>query len=147
VIGVARHAARLLQQGQATLARQTYYVLTRRCVNFCEDYGAHDIFPLNIPYDFAVAYRDLALEQLEDEVVSEQLMALPGVGRWTADMLLMFSLGRLDILPIGDLALRKSIRMHYDLPEHAGQEVYLKIAENWRPYRTVASWYYWAAVD
>jgi hypothetical protein len=63
---VARHAARLASQGQSNLARRAYYVLTRRCVDFCEEYGAHDIFPLNIPYDFAVAFRDLALEQLEE---------------------------------------------------------------------------------
>jgi DNA-3-methyladenine glycosylase II len=87
------------------------------------------------------------LEALDDEQVSELLMGLPGVGRWTVDMLLMFSLGRMDVLPLGDLALRKSIRLHYQLPAEAGHEVYLALAEAWRPYRTVASWYYWAAVD
>ena len=63
---VARHAARLARQGQGDVARRACYALTRRCVDFCETYGAHDIFPLNIPYDFAVAYRDLALTQLEE---------------------------------------------------------------------------------
>jgi DNA-3-methyladenine glycosylase II len=87
------------------------------------------------------------LETLDDERAAALLMDLPGVGRWTADMLLMFSLGRMDVLPVGDLALRKSIRMHYRLPVDAGHEVYLELAEAWRPYRTIASWYYWAAVD
>ena len=87
------------------------------------------------------------LETLDDERASELLMDLPGVGRWTADMLLMFSLGRMDVLPVGDLALRKSIRLHYRLPVEADYEVYLELAEAWRPYRTIASWYYWAAVD
>jgi len=87
------------------------------------------------------------LDTLDDERASELLMDLPGVGRWTADMLLMFSLGRMDVLPIGDLALRKSIRMHYRLSVDASHEVYLALAEAWRPYRTIASWYYWAAVD
>ena len=59
----------------------------------------------------------------------------------------MFSLGRLDVLPIGDLALRKSIQAHYRLPDDTDRDVYLEIAESWRPYRTIASWYYWAAVD
>jgi DNA-3-methyladenine glycosylase II len=93
---------------------------------------------------------ELVLEQLDsldDDEVSDLLMDLPGVGQWTADMLLMFSLGRMDVLPIGDLALRKSIRVHYQLPPEAGREVYLELAETWRPYRTIASWYYWAAVD
>lgn len=87
------------------------------------------------------------LDTLDDESAAALLMDLPGVGRWTADMLLMFSMGRMDVLPVGDLALRKSIRTHYRLPVDAGHEVYLELAEAWRPYRTIASWYYWAAVD
>jgi 3-methyladenine DNA glycosylase/8-oxoguanine DNA glycosylase len=62
-------------------------------------------------------------------------------------MLLMFSLGHLDILPLGDLALRKSMRLLHDLAETAAVEDYLQLAECWRPYRSVASWYLWAAVD
>ena len=87
------------------------------------------------------------IDQLDDDKISELLMALPGIGRWTADMFLMFSLGRLDVLPVGDLALRKSIRQLYRLPEDAAHEDYIEAAERWRPYRTVASWYCWAAVD
>jgi len=85
---VARHAARLARQGQDDVARRAYYVLTCRCVRFCEAYGAHDIFPLNIPYDFAVAYQDLALAQLEEHVeaieaeVREMLR-----GDWAPEML------------------------------------------------------------
>lgn len=88
-----------------------------------------------------------AMEKHDEERVSETLMAVPGIGRWTADMFLMFSLGKLDVLPLGDLALRKSIRHHYGLAEDAAHEAYLAVAEDWRPYRTVASWYIWAAVD
>ena len=93
---------------------------------------------------------DLVLDdmgKLEDEIVSEKLMALPGIGRWTADMFLMFSLGRLDVLPIGDLALRKSIQQLYGLSGDIDYENYIGVAECWRPYRTVGSWYCWAAVD
>jgi uncharacterized Zn finger protein len=85
---VARQAARLARQGQGEVARRAYYVLTRRCVDFCEDYGAHDIFPLNIPYDFAVAYRDLALDQLEEHtnaIESEVRRMLQG--DWAPEML------------------------------------------------------------
>lgn len=88
-----------------------------------------------------------ALESLDDETASAQLMNLPGVGRWTADMVLMFSLGHLDILPIGDLALRKSIQVHYRLDDADMPDACLEVAETWRPYRSIASWYYWAAVD
>ena len=62
-------------------------------------------------------------------------------------MFLMFSLGRLDVLPLGDLALRKSIAHHYALPEKPAIRDFHEIADNWRPYRTVSSWYLWAAVD
>ncbi len=88
-----------------------------------------------------------ALEVLDDDAAAEALMALPGVGRWTADMLLIFSFGHLDILPLGDLALKKSIRLAHDLPATAADEHYLALAESWRPWRSVASWYFWAAVD
>lgn len=85
---VARHAARLAQQGQGDAARQTYFMLTVSCVDFCETYGAHDIFPSNIPYDFAEVYRDLALEQIDDHAnaiereVREMLQ-----GEWAPEML------------------------------------------------------------
>jgi len=87
------------------------------------------------------------LDTLDDERVAEMLMDLPGIGQWTAEMLLMFSLGRMDVLPVGDLALRKSMRVHWGLDEGVAHDVYLELAEAWRPYRTVASWYIWAAVD
>jgi DNA-3-methyladenine glycosylase II len=87
------------------------------------------------------------LARLENAQVFEALTALRGIGPWTVDMFLMFSLGRLDVLPLGDLALRKSIAHHYELPEQAAIDDYLAIAERWRPYRTVSSWYLWAAVD
>jgi len=93
---------------------------------------------------------DIDLRQLpnmDNETVFDVLSALPGVGPWTVDMFLMFSLGRLDVLPLGDLALRKSIEHHYQLPGNSSIEDYHAVAEKWRPYRTISSWYLWAAVD
>lgn len=93
---------------------------------------------------------ELDLEQLakmENEPVYEALSILPGIGPWTVDMFLMFSLGRLDVLPLGDLALRKSIAHHYELPTNPEIQDYHAIADRWRPYRTISSWYLWAAVD
>jgi DNA-3-methyladenine glycosylase II len=87
------------------------------------------------------------LSRMENEPIFESLSALPGVGPWTVDMFLMFSLGRLDVLPLGDLALRKSIEHHYRLPQNPQLKDYHAIADRWRPYRTVSSWYLWAAVD
>jgi hypothetical protein len=77
---VARHADRLARQDQGHVARRAYYTLTVHCKNFCEDYGSHEIFPVNIPYDFAAAYRDLALDQLEEHttaIVPQKAMGKP----------------------------------------------------------------------
>jgi len=85
---VARQASRLSRQGQGDVARRAYYLLTRECVDFCQEYGAQDIFPLNIPYDFAEAYRDLALDQLEahaETIESEVRRMLRG--DWAPEML------------------------------------------------------------
>jgi DNA-3-methyladenine glycosylase II len=125
-----------------------FYRVRERSLRNCGLSGAKIRYIREISRRLRCGELDLEqLENLDDEQVSGLLMDLPGIGRWTADMLLMFSLGRMDVLPIGDLALRKSIRMHYNLPDEAAYERYLELAEKWRPYRTIASWYYWAAVD
>jgi DNA-3-methyladenine glycosylase II len=94
--------------------------------------------------------RQLALEELEgmsNDSISRILTEIPGIGPWTVDMFLIFSMGRLNVLPLGDLALRKSLALHYQLPDKATLEEYQAIAETWHPYQTVASWYLWLAVD
>jgi DNA-3-methyladenine glycosylase II len=88
-----------------------------------------------------------ALDKMDNESVANMLRPLPGIGPWTIDMFLMFSLARLDVLPLGDLALRKAFELHYPLPATALLEDYQAIATAWQPYRTVASWYLWASVD
>ena len=84
---------------------------------------------------------------MDNTQIAEHLIELPGIGPWTVDMFLMFSLGRLDVLPLGDLALRKAFALHYPLPEKPATDDYLAIAEPWHPYETIASWYLWASVD
>jgi len=146
-------AQTILQRLQQRLATelfqpQHFYRIQDRSLRSCGLSGAKIRYIREIARRLRCGELDLEqLEDLDDEQVSGLLMELPGVGRWTADMLMMFSLGRMDVLPIGDLALRKSIRMHYELPDDADYERYLELAEQWRPYRTIASWYYWAAVD
>jgi DNA-3-methyladenine glycosylase II len=88
-----------------------------------------------------------SLDKMDNESITDMLRPLPGIGPWTIDMFLMFSLARLDILPLGDLALRKAFSLHYPLPESAPLKDYQAIATSWQPYRTVASWYLWASVD
>jgi DNA-3-methyladenine glycosylase II len=98
----------------------------------------------------AIEHRELDLKvlaQTDDNEVTKTLSALPGIGPWTIDMFMMFSLGRLDILPLGDLALRKSFNRHYNIARPDDYDEYQQLAQSWRPYRTVASWYLWASVD
>ena len=88
-----------------------------------------------------------SMQEMNNSQISDCLIQLPGIGPWTIDMFLMFSLGRLDVLPLGDLALRKAFAKHYPLPEQATINDYLVIAECWHPYESIASWYLWASVD
>jgi DNA-3-methyladenine glycosylase II len=86
------------------------------------------------------------LKQLPDEEVSAQLTAVKGVGQWTADMFLMFNLGRPDVFPVGDLGIRNAMKRLYELPEKPTPADYVRIAEPWRPYRSLASLYLWTAL-
>ena len=76
-----------------------------------------------------------------------ELVAVKGIGEWSAHMFLMFQLERPDILPVGDLGIRKMVQRHYGLAELPGAAEIERIAEPWRPYRTIASWYLWRGVD
>jgi DNA-3-methyladenine glycosylase II len=86
------------------------------------------------------------LKQLTDEEVSSQLTAVKGVGQWTTDMFLMFNLGRPDVFPVGDLGIRNAMKRLYDLPEKPTPADYARIAEPWRPHRSLASLYLWTAL-
>jgi len=82
-----------------------------------------------------------------DEEVIEHLTEVKGIGRWTAEMFLMFSLGREDVFSYGDLGLRNAMRKLYGLRKHPSPAQAEKISSKWRPYRTLASLYLWASVD
>jgi DNA-3-methyladenine glycosylase II len=86
------------------------------------------------------------LPTLADEEVIAHLLPVRGIGRWTAQMFLVFSLGRLDVLPVDDLGLRVGVQRQYGLPELPGKTQLLELAEPWRPYRTVATWYLWRSL-
>ena len=86
-------------------------------------------------------------EDVPDEAVAKHLIQLKGVGVWTAEMFLMFHLLRPNILPVGDLGLRKAINLHYNGGEKLDEAATLKLAQPWAPYRTVATWYLWRSLD
>ena len=82
-----------------------------------------------------------ALDHLPDEEVIETMTKVKGIGRWSAEMFLMFRLQRADVLPVGDLGIVKAMQRQYGLRKAPKAERMLKIAECWRPYRSVGSWY------
>ena len=87
-----------------------------------------------------------SLSRLSDEEIISQLTQIKGIGRWTAEMFLIFSLGRLDVLPVGDLGLQKGVQLLYSMPELPKPAQIDEIGEAWRPYRTVATWYLWKSL-
>ena len=87
------------------------------------------------------------LPDLPDEEVAEQLTAIKGLGQWTADMFLMFHLGRPDVLPVGDQGIRRAVQVEYRLRKLPDAKRLEKIARPWRPYRTLACLYLWSSLD
>lgn len=87
------------------------------------------------------------LKRMDDEEIVERLTQVRGIGRWTVEMLLMFRLGRPDVLPVGDFAVRKGFMVAYGLDEMPKPKALELHAECWRPYRSVASWYMWRALE
>jgi DNA-3-methyladenine glycosylase II len=87
------------------------------------------------------------LPDLPDEEVSAQLTAIKGLGQWTADMFLMFHLGRPDVLPVGDQGIRRAVKVEYRLRKFPDPKRLEKIAKPWRPYRTLACLYLWSSLD
>jgi DNA-3-methyladenine glycosylase II len=87
------------------------------------------------------------LDELPDEQVTAELVAVKGLGPWTADMFLLFHLQRPDVLAVGDLGIRRAAMIAYRLEELPGPDELTAIAEPWRPYRSVACRYLWRSLD
>jgi DNA-3-methyladenine glycosylase II len=87
------------------------------------------------------------LRELPDDEVASRLVAVKGIGQWSADMFLIFHLGRADVLPVGDLGIRRAAERSYCLPALPSPEELRAIAEPWRPHRTLACLYLWKTLD
>jgi len=87
------------------------------------------------------------LVKMSDEEIISRLVQVRGIGVWSVEMLLMFRLGRPDVLPVSDLGVRKGFMLTYGLAEMPAPKELLAYGERWRPYRSVAAWYMWRAVD
>lgn len=86
------------------------------------------------------------IEEAADAEVATRLLEVKGVGQWTVDMYLIFHLGRPDVLPVGDLGIRRAAMLSYRLRKLPQPERLVKLARPWRPWRSVASWYLWASL-
>ena len=87
------------------------------------------------------------ITRLGDAEIIERLTAVRGVGQWTVEMLLIFKLGRPDVLPVDDFGVRSGFRHAYGLAEMPKPKELLEFGERWRPHRTTAAWYLWRAAD
>ena len=83
------------------------------------------------------------LHRLPDDEVISLLVPVRGIGVWTAEMFLIFSMGRLDVLPVGDLGLRAGVQSVFGLADLPDRGALLEQGEAWRPYRSIATWYFW----
>lgn len=86
------------------------------------------------------------LDQLSDEEVIEEIVAVRGLGRWTAEMFLLFHLRRPDVTSAGDLGLRRAVQVEYEMGEPPAPAEFLEVAERWRPHRSLASLYLWESL-
>ena len=87
------------------------------------------------------------VRKLDDEAIIERLIAVRGIGRWTVEMLLIFHLGRPDVLPVDDFGVRNGFRIAYGRRSMPLPKEVLRYGKRWKPYRTAASWYLWRAAD
>ena len=87
------------------------------------------------------------IRKLDDEAIIERLIAVRGIGRWTVEMLLIFQLGRPDVLPVDDFGVRNGFRMAYGRRSIPMPKDVRRYGERWKPYRTAAAWYLWRVAD
>jgi DNA-3-methyladenine glycosylase II len=88
-----------------------------------------------------------AIDKMSDEEIIERVSQVRGIGRWTVEMLLIFRLGRTDVLPLDDFGVRKGFQRTYRLPDMPTKQQMLKKGERWKPWRSIASWYLWRAAE
>src|SRR5712671_5138662 len=87
------------------------------------------------------------LVRMTDEEIIERLTKVRAIGRWTVEMLLLFELGRLDVWPVADYGVQKGFTKTFGRRKLPTPKQFMKIGEKWRPYRSVAAWYFWRAID
>jgi DNA-3-methyladenine glycosylase II len=87
------------------------------------------------------------LETMEDEAIIQRLIPIKGIGRWSVEMLLMFTFGRMDVLPVDDMGVQEGMKRLLNLEDRPKKRQMEALAEPWKPYRSVASWYLWRVLE
>lgn len=90
---------------------------------------------------------ETAWETMHDEAIIKQLIQVKGIGRWTAEMFLIFHLQRPDVLPLDDIGLQRAMSLHYLDKQPIDKNTLIEIAQPWQPWRSVATWYLWRSLD
>jgi DNA-3-methyladenine glycosylase II len=135
MVGVPLEPKRILALDEATLRQAG---LSARKASYIRELAA------------AVSDRGLHLGRIglsKNQTIIERLTQVKGIGRWTADMFLIFALNRPDVLPVTDLGIRVALRRYFELPDLPAPAQCEQLADPWRPYRTVAMWYLWRDLD
>src|SRR5262249_6036913 len=110
--------------------------------------GQKVLYAKNVAWFFAENHVDAAYwAARDDDQIIKELTGIKGIGTWTAEMFLIFHLTRPDVFPIKDLGVLKAVDLHYTGGKRLKNKEYLKLAERWAPYRSVATWYLWRALD
>ena len=86
------------------------------------------------------------LAGMDDADIIASLTQVRGIGVWTAEMFLIFSLGRTDVLPVGDYGLRAGVRKHYQLADLPKKQELVELTEEWKPFRSIGTWYIWRSL-
>ncbi len=126
---------RILAAGEAGL---TGCGLSRRKIEYVVDLASHFAEGRIRPERWAA---------MDDEAVIAELVDVRGIGRWTAEMFLIFNLLRPDVFPVDDIGLQRAVANHYLGGEKPARQALLDIGERWRPWRSVATWYLWRSLD
>lgn len=152
---VSVHAARAIRGRFAALDEESDYPLPARVLAMTDE----TLRGCGLSRNKVLSVRDLArhfeesiidtakFAEMSDEEVIQTLLPVRGIGRWTAEMFALFSLGRPDVFAVDDLGLCNAIRQLYALEEKPSPAQMREIAEVWKPYRSIASWYLWRFLD
>jgi DNA-3-methyladenine glycosylase II len=123
---------------EARMERLLACGLSRRKVEYLADLAAHFVYGRIVPTQW---------QTMDDEAVIAELVEIRGIGRWTAEMLLIFNLLRPDVLPVDDIGLQRGVSIGYRDGRKVSETGIRRIAKAWAPWRSVATWYLWRSLD